>query len=505
MDSVAVIDFGGQYTHLIARRVREAGVFSSVIPAPKAGREAVEGFQAVILSGGPGSVVDGDVSGWAWLLDLNIPVLGICFGHQLLARLAGGDVIKGPGEFGRASVRILSRDTILAGWGPEEEVWMSHYDHVLEVPDSEVLALTEHGTVAAFRLRGREVYGVQFHPEVRHTPKGADLIRNFLFGVARLRPGWRPASTIGERVREIRSSVGEGERVLVAVSGGIDSAVTARLVKEAVGDRLLPVLVDHGLFREGEVPEIVSLLREAGIRPVVIDAAERFITRLEGVSNCETRRRVIGYTFAEVFREVVESDPRIRWLAQGTTYPDVIESGASPGAARIKSHHNVAALPDWLGLGIIEPLRDLYKDEVREVARALGMPEALIRRHPFPGPGLSVRVIGEFTREKLRIARVAGRVVEEVIREAGLYDKVWQAFAVVGDDRWVGVKGDRGESGYVVIVRVVESEDGMTADWVRLPQGVIEEVARRITQRLPEVTMVAYAVTPKPPSTIEPC
>lgn len=505
MGSVAVVDFGGQYTHLIARRVREVGVFSSVIPASGVTRDALEGFSAVILSGGPGSVLDDDAGRWAWLLDLGVPVLGICFGHQLLARLAGGEVVRGPGEFGRARVRVVSPDTIMAGWGPVEEVWMSHYDHVAEVPGAEVLALTEHGTVAAFRLRGREVYGVQFHPEVRHTPRGAELIRNFLFKVAQLRPTWRPASSIEERIREIRSLVGEGEKVLVAVSGGIDSAVTARLVKEAVGDRLLAVLVDHGLFREGEVPEIVALLREAGIRPLVIDAAERFISRLEGVSNCELRRRIVGETFAEIFREMVESDPSIKWLAQGTTYPDVIESGASPGAARIKSHHNVAGLPEWLGMGLIEPLRDLYKDEVREIARTLGMPEALIKRHPFPGPGLAVRIVGEFTREKLRVARVAGRVVEDVLREAGIYERVWQAFAVVGDDEWVGVKGDRGERGYVVIVRVVESEDGMTADWVRLPHDVMDEIARRVTQALPEVTMVAYAITPKPPATIEPC
>lgn len=317
---------------------------------------------------------------------------------------------------------------------------------------------------------------------------------------------WRPANILEEILEDLRRELSGSEgRVVAAISGGVDSTVAAALVRRVVGDRLVPVLVDHGLFREGEVEEVVSLLKSSGLDPLVIDARERFLSRLEGVEDCEERRRIIGEEFAAVFKEVAESLGDVEYLVQGTTYPDVIESGCVESADRIKSHHNVAGLPEWLGLKVVEPLRGLYKDEVRELGRLLGLPKGIIERHPFPGPGLAVRVVGKFSRAKLEVVRRASRILEEELRRAGLYGDVWQAFAVVGDDRWVGVKGDSREVGYVVTLRVVSSEDAMTADWVRLPYDVLDRVASRITSEVEGVTMVTYAVTPKPPSTIEPC
>mgnify|MGYP005647673831 CR=1 FL=1 len=505
---MVVISFGGQYAHLIARRVREAGVYSEILPYTEATPDRLRelGPSALILSGGPASVYEENAPSIdPRILELGVPVLGICYGHQLIAKLLGGVVARGKGEYGRTLVRIVSRDPVFDGWGDEEYVWMSHADYVAEVPGAEILAVSENGYVAAYRVRGRPIYGVQFHPEVRHTPKGVVLLRNFLFKVAGARATWRVEDLAQQLVEDIRRRVGPGEKVLVAVSGGVDSTVTAVLVKRAVGDRLVAVFVNHGLLREDEAEEVLRNLRRVGIEPVYIDASERFLSKLEGVEDCEERRRIIGEEFAKVFKEVVEKDPAIRWLAQGTTYPDVIESGAAAGAYRIKSHHNVAALPSWLGLKVLEPLRNLYKDEVRRLGIALGIPEEVVYRHPFPGPGLAVRVIGRFTREKLEIVRRASRIVEDVLRAHGLYRSVWQAFAVVGDDKWVGVKGDRRSVGYIVTIRIVESEDAMTADWARIPHEVIDEIARRITTEIPQVTMVTYAVTTKPPATIEPC
>jgi len=509
-DTVLVVNFGGQYTHLIARRVREVHVYSEIVHYFELSKSVIDEIRprALILSGGPSSVYEPNAPRiGSWILDLGIPILGICYGHQLLAQMLGGRVEKGVGEYGRTRIRVVKRDPIFRGWGDEEWVWMSHSDYVAEPPPgAEVLAVSvDTGYVAAFRLRDRPVYGVQFHPEVVHTPRGRELIRNFVVDVAGCRQTWRVGDLAKQFIEEIRHSVGEGEKVLCAVSGGVDSTVTAVLVHRAVGDRLVAVFVNHGLFREGEVEEVLKNLRRCGIEPIYVDASRLFLDRLRGVRDPEEKRRIIGHTFAEIFEEIARKDPSIKWLAQGTTYPDVIESGAVPGADRIKSHHNVAGLPKDLGLRVLEPIKYLYKDEVRELGRALGIPREVVERHPFPGPGLAVRIIGEVTEEKLRIVRRASRIVEEEIRRAGLYNRVWQAFAVVGDDRWVGVKGDRRAEGYIVIVRIVESEDGMTADWSRVPYEVLDRISRRITSEIPEVTMVTYAVTTKPPSTIEPC
>ncbi len=505
-DLVLVIDFGGQYAHLIVRRLRELGAYAVLADHDSLSSELGRA-KAVVLSGGPLSVKDFDegLRICRRVIDSGVPVLGICLGHQLIARCCGGSVDRCVGEFGGVKVRFLRDDPLLKGLGSVEEVWMSHKDCVTSLPsNAEVLGVTSRGYVAAFRLKGLPVYGVQFHPEVSHTGCGRRLLMNFL-RIAGVRLTWRPKGIISSIINELRRELSGGGKVLAAVSGGVDSAVAALLARRVVGDRLTPVLVNHGLFREGEVEEVANLLMASGIKPLIINAEDRFLERLEGLSDCEARRRVIGEEFARVFKEVAESLGGAEYLIQGTTYPDIIESGHSRMSDRIKSHHNVAALPKWLGLKVVEPLRNLYKDEVRRIAKLLGLPEELINRHPFPGPGLAVRIMGEFRRDKLEVARKASRILEEELRRSGIYDRVWQAFAVVGDDRWVGVKGDSRVEGYVVTLRVVSSIDGMTADWVRLPYDVLERVSSRICSEVEGVSMVTYAVTPKPPSTIEPC
>jgi len=507
-DTVAIVDFGGQYAHLIARRVRELGAYSEILFPHELSRERLESIspKALILSGSPASLLEREPpEPPKWILDLGIPVLGICYGHQLIAKMLGGTVARGSGEYGRTSIRIVAKDPIFEGLSEVEEVWMSHSDYVEKLPEGgETLAISEDtGYITSFRIRGKPIYAVQFHPEVSHTKKGRILLDNFL-KIADVRRTWRPGNMVGDIVREISEKVGRSEKALCAVSGGVDSTVTAVLLKRAIGDRLVAVFVDHGLLREGEVEEVLRNLRRVGIEPVYIDASQRFLSALKGVTDPEEKRRIIGRLFAEIFREVVERDPSIRWLAQGTTYPDVIESGSRPLSARIKTHHNVGGLPKDLGLPVIEPLRYLYKDEVRELGRSLGIPEEILERHPFPGPGLAVRIVGEVTEERLRILRRATRIVEEELRKAGIYDILWQAFPVLVDRTWVGVTGDARRDGYIVIIRAVESEDGMTADWARIPYEVLDKISRRLTREIPEITMVAYAVTSKPPSTIEP-
>jgi GMP synthase (glutamine-hydrolysing) len=505
VEKALVVNFGGQYAHLITRRVRERGIYAEVVQPEdvEAAAEAPD-VKAIILSGGPSSVYQEgapDVSDK--IFHLGKPILGICYGHQLIARKLGGVVMRGKGEYGRTLMRLLERDPVFDGWNAEEIVWMSHGDYVKEPPPGfVVLAVSENGYIAA--MRKGHIYGVQFHPEVSHTAKGGLLLENFLRKVARIASTWRPEEQIRRLVEDVRRKAAGGD-VIVGVSGGIDSTVTALLVHMAVGERAHAIFVDHGLFREGEPQQVVSLLTSLGVKVQVVDARERFLKRLEGVSDCEEKRRIIGEIFAEVFAEAVSKIPNAKYLAQGTLYPDVVESGAVKGADRIKSHHNVGGLPPWFKLELVEPLREFYKDEVRRIAKALGLPEEVVYRHPFPGPGLAVRVIGPFTREKLEIVRKATKIVEEELERAGLLRKVWQAFAAVGDDKWVGVKGDKRSVGYIVAVRIVESEDAMTADWARLPYDVLERISARITSEIPQVTMVTYAITTKPPSTIEPC
>ena len=510
--TVLVVDYGGQYTHLIARRIRELGVLALIEPYTRLNEIDLSKYSAIILSGSHRSVLSGDIlveeSAKRVLYETSVPVLGICFGHQLVARILGGMVKSGCSEYGRVLVRVIEHDYIFRNWGSEEYAWMSHSDCVSRLPlGSKILAVSENGYIAALKvvINNRPVYTVQFHPEVIHTPKGQVLLGNFV-EIAGLERRWKREyyyNYILEEAEKYKSIEG---RVLAAVSGGVDSTVAALVVKRVLGSRLIPVFVDHGLFREGESEEVVEMLKRIGLEPLVVRAQERFLSKLDGVRDCETRRRVIGEEFAHVFSEIMEREGA-RAIVQGTTYPDIVESGATGVADKIKTHHNVAGLPMWFRekYFIIEPLKYLYKDEVREIAKLLGLPKYFIQRHPFPGPGLAVRIIGEFSRRKLEICRKATAIVESVLKKHGVYNKVWQAFAVVGDDLWVGVKGDSRKLGYVVTVRIVESSDAMTADYAKIPYTILDEISSEITRSINEVTMVTYAVTTKPPSTIEPC
>jgi GMP synthase (glutamine-hydrolysing) len=509
-EKVLIVDFGGQYVHLIARRCRELGVYSEIVDVERLGEVNIREYSALILSGGPRSVSEeGAPTVDRSVIASGMPVLGICYGHQLIAKLMGGRVERSSvREYGRTEVEVVADSVLFSGLGKRQVVWMSHGDVVLEPPPSfRVTAVSETGAIAAMEDPERGIYSVQFHPEVRHTENGRRILENFLRRAAGLKERWNPVDRVQEIMEEIRRAVRPGEAVVCGVSGGVDSMTTALILHRVIGDDLHVVFVDHGLMRKGEVEEVLDVLKGLGIRNVhFVDARSRFLEALRGVADPEEKRKIIGRLFAEVFKEVAKNIPNARYLAQGTIYPDRVESGATGSVTSvIKSHHNVGGLPKDLGLDLIEPLKDLYKDEVREVARALGVPEKIVRRHPFPGPGLAVRIVGEVTEEKLEVCRAASAIVEEELERAGLYDSVWQAFAVVGEDRWVGVKGDEREHGRVVIVRIVTSEDGMTADWFRAPHDLLDRISRRITNEVPGVTMVCYAISSKPPSTIEPC
>jgi len=500
---VAVIDFGGQYAHLIARRLRELGVYSELVPASAAGDavEAVERYDAVVLSGGPQSVWESshdDIAAAA--AGSGKPVLGICYGHQLLGKVAGGLVARSPyPEFGPTEVEVLEPgDPLFRGIPRRFTAWMSHNDAVLEPPPGwRVLARSRGSPVAAMR-RG-SVVGVQWHPEVSHTEHGLTLLGNWLDSWGAVR-GWRPERLIDSMVEYVRREVGEGVAV-AAVSGGVDSTVAALIARLALGDRLKPVFIDHGLHPAGEVERVERLLASAGLKPVIVNASQEFLAALKGVVDPEEKRRVVGRVYGEVLRREAERLGASA-LIQGTIYPDVIESGGRPGADTIKTHHNVGGLPP-LGLKIVEPLRSLYKDEVRRIARLLGVPEEIIRKQPVPGPGLAVRVEGEVTPEKIAAVRRADEIVREEVEAAGLGEGLWQYFAVLTASRATGVKGDARSYGYVVAVRAVESVDAMTARPARLPWEVLERIAHRITSEVPGVVRVVYDVTSKPPATIE--
>ncbi len=500
---VLVLDYGSQYTRLIARRLRELGAFSLILPGDAPLGE-IQGHrpQALILSGGPASVFDPQAPRPdPRILELGLPILGICYGMQLLAVLEGGRVERaGRGEYGRARLTAYG-GPLFRGLEGEVQVWMSHQDAVTALPPGwRVAAATEENPIAAMENPAKGLFGVQFHPEVAHTPKGLKILENFLelAGVARY---WSPGRILEELVEEVRGRVG-GERVLLAVSGGVDSSTLALLLARAGVDHLA-VFVDHGLLRLGEREEVEGALKGLGVNLRVVEAQGPFLEALRGVVDPEEKRRIIGHTFIEVFREVAREEGPFRFLAQGTLYPDVIESAGEGGAAKIKSHHNVGGLPEALGFELLEPFRLLFKDEVRALARLLGLPEALRLRHPFPGPGLAVRVLGEVTRERLELLRRADAIFLEVLRENGLYGAVDQAFAVLLPVRSVGVAGDERRYGYVLALRAVTTEDFMTADWARLPLEVLDEAMRRITRALPEIGRVVYDLTSKPPATIE--
>jgi len=510
---IVVLDYGGQYSQLIARRVRDCGVFSELLPHHVPLEEiAARKPRGIILSGGPASVyAPGAPALDERLLELGVPVMGICYGMQLLVHTLGGRVEEAEvGEFGRSELTVTEPGVLLEGLPREQTCWMSHRDTVYEPPPGfTALASSTGSPVAAVQDAARGIYGIQFHPEVVHTPYGEQILTRFLTEVCECEPNWSAASIVEEQIRRIRAQVGEG-KVICGLSGGVDSSVAALLVHRAVGDQLTCVFVDHGLMRKDEGEQVIKTFRDTFKVPLVaVDAETRFLEKLKGVTEPEAKRKAIGAEFIRVFEEEASlladpTHPAARFLVQGTLYSDVIESGGGTGAATIKSHHNVGGLPDDLQFELVEPLRALFKDEVRAVGAELGLPERLVWRQPFPGPGLAIRVVGgEATRERLDVLREADHILQEEIRKAGLYRELWQSFCVLPDVRTVGVQGDERTYGYVVVVRAVTSDDAMTADWARLPYDLLETIASRMINELREVNRVVLDITSKPPGTIE--
>jgi len=509
---IIVLDFGGQYSMLIARRIREAKVYCEILPYNKPWEEIRRHEPAgVILSGGPAGVyLDGVPICDRTLFDGGVPVLGICYGMQLMAKELGGRVEPGNrSEFGRTEFTIfepapLFQDELFS----REEIchgWMSHEDAVMEPPPGfQVLARTKNSVIAAIGDDARRLYGLQFHPEVRHTPGGMNILKRFLYDVCGCSPDWTPRSFVEYAVEKIQASVGPAGKVVCALSGGVDSSVVAFLLDKAVGERFVSIFVDHGLLRKGEAEQVADLFsRRLKGQFIHVDARNRFLNALAGITDPEQKRKIIGAEFISVFKEKALSLGDLAYLAQGTIYPDVIESGSAVGAAVIKSHHNVGGLPEVLGFELVEPLRELFKDEVRLVGKELGLPESVLKRQPFPGPGLAVRVIGEVTAEKLELLREADAIFRDEIKSAGLAGELWQFFAVHTGIQVVGVKGDNRHYGPVVALRAVKSEDAMTADWAKLPFELLERVANRITGEIPRLARVVYDITSKPPGTIE--
>jgi GMP synthase (glutamine-hydrolysing) len=512
---VLVIDFGAQYAQLIARRVREAGVYSEIVHHDISAKEiGAKNPLAIILSGGPSSVYeDGSPKLDVDILDLGIPILGICYGFQTLAQLLGGQVDKtGKREYGATELKVSSAGEILEGQPGAQTCWMSHGDQVVKAPEGfEVLASTDTTPVAAFASSKRKIYGVQWHPEVKHSEFGQNVLENFLHNAAGIAPDWNSTNVISEQVEKIKKQVGSG-RVICGLSGGVDSAVAAALVHKAVGDQLVAVFVDHGLLREGEAEQVErDYVAATGIRLVTVNAEQRFLTALSGVTDPETKRKIIGREFirafeeaqADLMKEASSANEEIKFLVQGTLYPDVVESGGG-ATAGIKSHHNVGGLPEDLKFELVEPLRTLFKDEVREIGRELGLPEPIVQRQPFPGPGLGIRIVGEVTKERLDLLRKADAIVRSELTAAGLDQEIWQCPVVLlADVRSVGVQGDGRSYGHPIVLRPVSSEDAMTADWTRIPYDLLAKISNRITNEVEGVNRVVLDVTSKPPGTIE--
>ena len=505
-DTVLVVDFGAQYAQLIARRVREAHVYSEIVPHTMPAADMLARRpKAIILSGGPKSVhVESAPVIDPAVYDSGVPVLGICYGAQLLAHQLGGSVARtGRGEYGRTPFTLLTPSLLFADQPGEQDVWMSHFDAIASAPEGFVVTgRAPDAPVAALEHAGRRLYGVQFHPEVVHTVRGQEILKRFLYDVCDCRPSWTRTSIIEASVEAIRAQVGS-DRALCALSGGVDSSVAAALVHKAIGSQLTCVYVDTGLMRAGEAEQVEDTFRgQFQIDLVRAKAADRFLEALDGVVDPEEKRKAIGATFIRVFEEVADDVDNARFLVQGTLYPDVIESGTDD-AARIKSHHNVGGLPAEMNLELVEPLRALFKDEVRAVGEELGLPEEIVWRQPFPGPGLAVRIVGAVTPERLEVLRAADALVVEEVKRAGLYRSLWQSFAVLPGVRTVGVMGDERTYAYPVVIRAVTSDDAMTADWARLPYDLLERLSSRIINEVAGVNRVAFDVTSKPPGTIE--
>jgi GMP synthase (glutamine-hydrolysing) len=508
---VLILDYGAQYAQLIARRIRESHVYCEVHPhsLPLAKIRALAP-KAIVLSGGPSSVYAPDApTADRSLFDLGIPMLGICYGVQLMAHMLGGRVEHADArEYGPAEVKVEDATGIFAGFtkGETLQVWMSHGDRIAELPAGfQSIGTSANTPLCAIAEPRRKIYGIQFHPEVAHTPRGGEMLRAFLFNVAGLSPTFTPLSFSEEAIQSVRAKIGPNDRAICGLSGGVDSSVAAVLCHRAIGERLTCVFVDNGVLREGEAEQVVHLFRDTFHMPLIhVDARERFLTALRGVTEPERKRKIIGGVFIDVFEEEAAKIPGVKWLVQGTLYPDVIESVSTKGpSAVIKSHHNVGGLPERMNFGLVEPLRELFKDEVREVGAAMGLPRELLWRQPFPGPGLAVRCLGEVTEERLIPLRRANAIVEEEIRASGLQDSIWQSFAVLLPVRSVGVMGDQRTYDETIAVRAVLSSDGMTADWARLPHDLLARLSTRIINEVKGVNRVVYDISSKPPSTIE--
>ncbi len=510
MDKIIVLDFGSQYSHLICRRIRESNVYCELLPYNTPIKTIMDlNPKGIIFSGGPASVYEiNSPKPDKKIFELNIPILGICYGHQIIVDHYQGKIKRVDNrEYGNAVLKIKDKNNLFKNIQADNiQCWMSHSDAAEILPYGfDILAETNNSISAAIGNAEKKIFGIQFHPEVAHTQNGFDILNNFSHIISEAKSEWTMNNFIDSIIENIKSKIGT-EKVLCAVSGGIDSTTAAVLIHRAIGENLTCIFVNHGLLRQDEEFHVMELFNENLRIPVkYLDAQKRFLKKLKGVSDPEDKRKLIGEEFARVFTEFAEEEGPFQWLAQGTLYPDVIESGVSRGPATvIKTHHNVGGLPDWLNLKVIEPLRDLYKDEVRKVAKILKIPPELLKRHPFPGPGLAVRILGELSDEKIRITKKASKIVEDVLVEDNIYDKVWQAYAMVGDDKAVGILGDERIYGHIVTVRIVESIDAMTADWVRIPYITLEKISSKITNEVENVTWVTYAISSKPPSTIEP-